>query len=787
MLINLRTLLVSTILACVVLCTTTRINAQNSYVSLTGIVTDTKNDAPIEGATVYIPEFRLGTMTNALGEYHLSVPSVDKYDLHLSLIGYENKIISIERANRTSITLNILLTPISEQLAEVVVIGKSKEQRMREVPSTITVLDKKDLQGQVSSLNDVLNRAMGVKVAEKGGMGSVSRMMIQGLDGKRIAIFVNGMPYGSSEQANLSAIPIDRIEAVEIYKGVVPAWLGGDGLGGAVNVILKQMSGDHIKFAYEIGSFNTHKADIQASKSLEKAGIDVTLGGTLIQSDNNYIFKSPFEDDLIIKRDHDKYRSYGADLSIGFTKLWFDHIGLSIGFQHIYQQIQGGLQHIQQNVQYAHNNIDSWQGGLSLNKSLLDNDLEMSLNTMLSRSIINHVDTSRWCYNFLGERYPSSNGMGEISYPNDSHDKYTTIQSVLNLSYKLSQNNRLLLNISYQYSRKDPRDDVAESFTKFPINFMPNKLHFLSSGLTHELKLLDESLTNELSGKFFFYKSEVFPVGFTIYPNNILESNKNKKSTWGGSEAIAWKPIDNFTAKASVQYTFRTPRAEELFGNGVLIFANEKLQPEQSFNVNIGLNWLINNRSYPNARVDINAYWMNVTDMIKLTTASSMSMKHINYGKVRILGAEAGVYTELLPWLAMRASITYQDSRDRTQVQVGGGENFHYNYRVPNMPYFFGNAELRFSQRDLFTKDAQSSLFVAGDFTENFYYNWTLSKDSNLEIPRRWNLNAGVQQSFKDRYHLSFEVHNLLNSEQWAEYKYPLPGRSFHGKIKITL
>ncbi len=63
---------------------------------------------------------------------------------------------------------------------EVIVSGKSDIQKRREAPEAVTVIDASQLRGQAVSLESVLNKAVGMKVRQSGGLGSASRMMIHG-------------------------------------------------------------------------------------------------------------------------------------------------------------------------------------------------------------------------------------------------------------------------------------------------------------------------------------------------------------------------------------------------------------------------------------------------------------------------------------------------------------------------------------------------------------------------------------------------------------------------------
>src|SRR3712207_7489543 len=63
----------------------------------------------------------------------------------------------------------------------------------------------------------------------------------------------------SDRAFSLDEIPIDIIERIEVYKSIIPARFGCDGLGGAVNIVTKEFSTDYLDASYELGSFQTHK------------------------------------------------------------------------------------------------------------------------------------------------------------------------------------------------------------------------------------------------------------------------------------------------------------------------------------------------------------------------------------------------------------------------------------------------------------------------------------------------------------------------------------------------
>ena len=756
-----------------------------------GQITDGQTLQPLDGVSVILENSNIGTISNHIGMFRMKLPSKSSRRIKVQYMGYESRNIILNKklCVNDSICCNVELQPKNNILSDVIVLGKSKAQRHREVPSAITIIDSQELKYKTATLNEILDNAAGIKVAQQGGLGNASRIIIQGMDGKRIGIFINGMPMGNSDEFQLSSIPIDMVDEVEIYKGIIPAWLGGDGLGGAVNIRLKDFKKNHLEMAFEAASYNTYIGSLQLKHYLGKTSTALHAGATMNYAKNNYSFSSPFELGRIIHRDHDAYTHGGFNVGISSQQWWFDQFDLTLSADYYRKEIQGGLMNVQNNIQHAFTRTRSASTSLSLEKSFLKGKLTAQFHSIVGFSLVNQVDTSHYCYDFIGNRFPSGSGRGEIgAVPNDSHDRHTTVRELLNLTYKIGNNQLVTWTTNYRYGCKMPKDELADSYSRLPTSGYPSRLHSIVSGLTHELKLYGGKFTNELGIKLFNHHSEVLPFAEPIMLQDKLKASTNHSTMAGWSEAIALHLLPNnaLTLKASVQSTVRMPIAEELFGDGVLLLPSEKLRPERSFNINAGAIWLINAMHYPQVRIGINTFYMSAKDMIKLMY-SSMNMAYDNIGKVRVMGIDMEMESKLNRWLDLQGNITWQDARDMRKEAVGGGENFHYRYRIPNMPYLFGNVGLRLHKDGLLSKSSSSAFVSTFGFTKAFSYNWEASKHNTMLIPARYCWDVAVHHSFNKRCQLSFEIRNILNRENWAEFRYPMERRTFHLKMKYII
>ena len=756
-----------------------------------GQITDGQTLQPLDGASVILENSNIGTISNHIGMFRMKLPSKSSRRIKVQYMGYKSRNIILNKklCVNDSICCNVELQPKNNILSEVIVLGKSKAQRHREVPSAITIIDSQELKYKTATLNEILDNAAGIKVAQQGGLGNASRIIIQGMDGKRIGIFINGMPMGNSDEFQLSSIPIDMVDEVEIYKGIIPAWLGGDGLGGAVNIRLKDFKKNHLEMAFEAASYNTYIGSLQLKHYLGKTSTALHAGATMNYAKNNYSFSSPFELGRIIHRDHDAYTHGGFNVGISSQQWWFDQFDLTLSADYYRKEIQGGLMNVQNNIQHAFTRTRSASTSLSLEKSFLKGKLTAQFHSIVGFSLVNQVDTSHYCYDFIGNRFPSGSGRGEIgAVPNDSHDRHTTVRELLNLTYKIGNNQLVTWTTNYRYGCKMPKDELADSYSRLPTSGYPSRLHSIVSGLTHELKLYGGKFTNELGIKLFNHHSEVLPFAEAIMLQDKLKASTNHSTMAGWSEAMALHLLPNnaLTLKAAVQSTVRMPIAEELFGDGVLLLPSEKLRPERSFNINAGAIWLINAMRYPQVRIGINTFYMSAKDMIKLMY-SSMNMAYDNIGKVRVMGIDMEMESKLNRWLDLQGNITWQDARDMRKEAVGGGENFHYRYRIPNMPYLFGNVGVRLHKDGLLSKSSSSAFASTFGFTKAFSYNWEASNHNTMLIPVRYCWDVAVHHSFNKRCQLSFEIRNILNRENWAEFRYPMERRTFHLKMKYII
>ena len=240
------------------------------------------------------------------------------------------------------------------QLEEVVVSATGVSRVKRSAFNTIAV-DTRSMLNSTKSLSDALAKAPGLKLRESGGVGSDMSLMLDGVSGKRVKIFIDGVPQeGVGQSFGLNNIPVSFADRIEVYKGVVPVGFGTDAIGGVINVVTnRRHTGWFLDGSYSYGSFNTHRSSVQFGHTLSN-GFTYEINAFQNYSDNDYYVDSPVEDfatgridrdvKVHVKRFNDTYHNEAVVGKVGLVgKSWADRLLLGVNYSHMYKDIQTGV------------------------------------------------------------------------------------------------------------------------------------------------------------------------------------------------------------------------------------------------------------------------------------------------------------------------------------------------------------------------------------------------------------------------------------------------------------
>jgi outer membrane receptor protein involved in Fe transport len=106
----------------------------------------------------------------------------------------------------------------------------------------VTRVDAAHPTARTASVADLLEGEAGVRVRSRGGLGAFTSVSIRGAEDAEVAVLVDGVPLprAASGAIDLGQLSADGLLRVDVYRGVPPVELGGEVIGGAINLITRR-------------------------------------------------------------------------------------------------------------------------------------------------------------------------------------------------------------------------------------------------------------------------------------------------------------------------------------------------------------------------------------------------------------------------------------------------------------------------------------------------------------------------------------------------------------------
>ncbi len=752
------------------------------------------------GATVSISDEVTTQITDHLGKFVFSGLRSGSYTLNVSHVGYQEYTYQVQLIN--NLTLKIQLHPQSTLLDDVTVTGKTETQLVREQAIRAVVVDTRAVAEQPTTLAELMNRAPGIRIRQSGGLGNAVDVSINGFQGNSVQYFRDGIPleylgggYG------INNVPINLLERAEVYKGVVPVSLGGDALGGAVNLVTRKHTGTMLDVSYEAASFNTHIVNISVYHGNVSNRWFVGMDGFYNYSANDY--KADVEvvnenSNLVpvtVPLFHNGYKHYFIEAYGGIrNRSWTDELRFSLARYDIDRQSQHpALMTNPYGALMVHN--QGWVPSVRYRKTLND---KLIIDQFASYSAINRsrVDTVRGTYDWYGNFTPRE-GIGESPRRSLSDIDFDQIINRTNLTYRVNERHKLEANIVYNSSSRLGEDPYGFRFNGTDIDILSKKAVYAKTigGVSWESNWFDNKLTNQLTGKYFHYSTKGIN-GFMANATDLEHYTTSSNSNWGIANAVKYHISNRHLIRASLELTNRLPRENELFGDNDTRAPNFDLEPERSFNVNLGYRY-----DTPKFMTEISGFYRKTKGMILLVPVQPPFAQYQNLDSVRGYGVDIDLAYRLTHQLQLTANATWQDNR---MADIADGlHKWIEGTRLRNTPYFFANAGLTGNFNTVLMENDHFKPYLHWNFIREFYLNH-IPRDKEPSgflglfgsagvpvtnvVPNQHLLSAGFNYTLSSKpISVGIEVKNIANTKLYDYYKIQRPGRSFHFKINYHL
>jgi iron complex outermembrane receptor protein len=250
--------------------------AINSSSSLRGFVKEQKTNNPLQNASVYIVDLKLGVLTDTNGFYKFRNIPNGTFLVEVKYEGYKTISKSI-KFNNNEVEENFTLEPSIKEMSEVVVTGTSKAVQIKRNPVPIVLINHDYMMTNINdNAIDAIAKIPGIRAVTTGP--NVSKPFIRGLGYNRILTLYDGIRQEGQQWGDEHGIEIDQyaVNRVEVIKGPASLSYGSDALAGVVNLIPTQPAPEGKKIGDFVSDYHTNNGMIGNSLLLgaTKNGIE---------------------------------------------------------------------------------------------------------------------------------------------------------------------------------------------------------------------------------------------------------------------------------------------------------------------------------------------------------------------------------------------------------------------------------------------------------------------------------------------------------------------------------
>jgi len=234
------------------------ISTPNLTAQIIGQVMDASSHEPLRGANVELALSGIGDITDEDGFFRIKIEDQNISDtLVISFLGYQKYSIPLNKYKNRSV---ILLHPISLEYGDSVVVkAEFINLPRKEIPHAEEQLTFREIENYgTGEIADLFKSFSSIRV--EGNDLDGRTVQIRGSNSSEVNVYVDGVlinNLGLENAADLTILPTESIEKLEVLKGGNLTLLGEGAFGGVVNITTKKQFNRSVGFRAKFGSFDS--------------------------------------------------------------------------------------------------------------------------------------------------------------------------------------------------------------------------------------------------------------------------------------------------------------------------------------------------------------------------------------------------------------------------------------------------------------------------------------------------------------------------------------------------
>ncbi len=239
--------------------------------TIVGKVTDARTGEPLPGANLVVKNTRLGSASALDGTYKIANVPAGAQTITATFIGYHAQEVRVAVAANAQVSADFALKESVLEMGEVVVTGTGYELQKKELTTSISTINSRDIElTPVPSVDQLLqSRVTGGAININSGLpGTGSRIRLRGVNSasqsQTPVIYLDGVKLDNNDnfrleqgtgglaQNALADILVSDIDRIEVTKGGAAATLyGSEAAGGVIQIFTKKGKAGPARYSFK--------------------------------------------------------------------------------------------------------------------------------------------------------------------------------------------------------------------------------------------------------------------------------------------------------------------------------------------------------------------------------------------------------------------------------------------------------------------------------------------------------------------------------------------------------
>ena len=595
------------------------------------------------------------------------------------------------------------------------------------------IIDREEIERRgASDLANLLQETLHLGVNRYGTHGNQTGITLRGIDSKRIAFLIDGVPVNSAMDGKFDIYQIDlhSVERIEvIYGGSDSKYNVSGAIGGVINIITVKRQNPGWRFGGSVSNTSAMPGKYR---------------------DRNGQTQSPHWEDLV------DTQNYGVSAAYGGATKGSGAFSLSAN---IFANRAANHFIFYDSFQYPRrkDNNEVWDSGL--NASMVW-ELDELTKLIASTSFYygdKNIPTSGFSSMFGSQKDFSSRQSVMLDMPRAFHDDLAVEAS---LAWRFSRMD--YTSPADAFSRHD--QNALNAINRW--NWYPGEKLILRSGVDYRLIFLDSTEIGNRSRHDggIYLTAEYNPVRLLLIVPSVkvvFASGGSTPMTVVPKLGLRWDVTDSLVLKNNYFRSFKYPEFEELYWSGGGGLGNPNLKPEDGWGGDFGAAWRVTESLVVESVFF--AQWLQ--DSIHWYSSNAV-WRPENVGEAVFFGLDSKLSFEIPvsigPVKQIALSFSYQYLRS---YLLSFGYTFESDKRIPYNPEHTIGGSMDISW-------GSGSLLISGHY-EGLRYD----DRANLTVLKPYFLlNAAVNQEITGNLSMFGSLRNILDESYESFYRYPMPG-----------